>query len=194
MKRSRFHEFLSSRSTATLSVIATSALAIYLSSIDNKMWNGDYGVFSLQTSFSSEAFSRILGTLKLSGKDLLSHYLLVDIVFSISCAITFPSVMALMYSQYKLVLEESYKQSPSRFLSRILALSFVLAPLITVLTIVGNLIILAMIRSGNISNSMVFAESVSHTAKFIVLCAILAFLIILLIMRRIIIRSTYRHE
>jgi hypothetical protein len=169
-------------------------LALYLSSIDNRIWNGDYGVFSLQTAFSSKNFSGILGTMKTSGKGLLSHYLAIDILFSASCAITFPSAMALMFSQYKLILEESFKRSPSRTLSGILSLSFILAPFIAILTIVGNTIILAMMQSDTISNSMVFVESAAHTAKYIVLFVIIAFLIIFLIMKRMIIRTAYRQQ
>ena len=193
MKKS-FYEFLSNRTVATLSVIATSIIVIYLSSIDNKIWNGDFGVFSLQTAFSVEAFSRILGTMKISGKDLLNHYLLIDILFSACCAVTFPSVLALMFSQYKLILEESFKKRPSGILSKLLFLSFFLSPLITVLTIVGNSFILSMIRSGSISPALVLAASVFHTVKFVILFAILAYLIFLLILRRKIIRTAYRQE
>lgn len=190
----KFYEFISNRSVATLSVIATSILAIYLSSVDNKITAGDYGVFSLQTAFSSDAFSKILGSMKITGNDFLTHYLLIDILFSVCCAFTFPSVMALMFSQYKQMLEESFKQSPSQFLSRILAFAFFLAPLIAILSLIGNSFILSMLRSGNISNSMVFAASIVHVVKFVILFAIIAFLIFLLILRRKIIKSAYQRE
>jgi hypothetical protein len=193
MESSKLYEFLSKRSVATLSVVATSIIAIYLSTVDNKISNGNYGVFSLQLAFTSENFLKIFGTISAAGKDLLRHYLQFDIIFSVCCAFTLPSVLSLMFSQYKLVLEESFNQTPARIFSKLLALSFYLSPLIAVLTIIGNFIILSMIRTTDISQSMVLASSLSHAGKFSVLFSILAFLISLLVVRRQVIRSAYRH-
>jgi hypothetical protein len=189
----KMYKFLSSGMVATLSVVVTSFTALYLASLDEKIGYRGYGVFYIQTAFTPESFSAILQSWGEISRILLNRYLLTDTVFTVLCAICFPAVTALLFTQYREIVKKINPESdiePKQYRMRNVIIFF--APASILFSLIGNVLIYMMIKTNSVNVFFTAIAATFQCFRIGLLFVSLMFIIYILFKRRKFIKELYR--
>jgi hypothetical protein len=189
----KLYKFLSSGMVATLSVVVTSFTALYLASLDEKIGYRGYGVFYIQTAFTSQSFSAVLQSWGEISRILLNRYLLTDTVFTMLCAVCFPAVMALLFTQYLEIIKKINPESdiePKQYKIRNIIIFF--APASVVFSLIGNGLTYMMIKTGSVNGFLTVIAATSQCFRIGLLFVSLIFILYILFKRRKFIKELYR--
>jgi hypothetical protein len=187
----KIYKFLAGGMVSTLSVVVSAFMALYLSKLDDGIGRAcGNGVFAVQTAFSAGEFSALRGAF-VPHLGLVNQYLAVDVIFTLSCAVCFPAVMALMFTQYKEIMRRLNDTdcSPSQYKARDRFIFF--APISMIFCVICNGLVYYMLNTGKISGVLTMIAGVSQIMRVLLLFGALGFILYILIKRRKHIKQLY---
>jgi hypothetical protein len=188
----RIYKFISSGMVATLSVVVTSFTALYLASLDEKIGYGGNGVFYIQIAFTPQSFSAVLQSWGEISRILLMKYLYTDTIFTVLCAICFPAVMALLFTQYQEIVKKVNSEGdihPKQYKARNIIIFF--APASIVFSLIGNGLIYLMVKTGSVNGIFTVIGATAQCFRIGLLFLSLGFVLYILLKRRKYIKELY---
>jgi hypothetical protein len=191
LDNNRIYKFLAGGMVSTLSVVVASFMALYLSSIDDRIGVSGYGVFSIQTALTADGFSSIAHLWVGSIKVLVNKYLILDVFFTMICAICFPAVIALIFTQYKEIMMrlKDTDCTPAQYKAR--DRFIFLAPISVIFCIICNGLVYFMLNAGYVSGVLTVIASISEMIRVFLLLGSLCFILYILFKRRKHIKQLY---
>lgn len=188
----KIYKILSSGMVATLSVVVTSFTALYLASLDEKIGYGGNGVFYIQIAFTAESFSAVLQSWGAISRILLMKYLYTDTIFTVLCAICFPAVMALLFTQYQEIVKKINAEDDighKQYKARNIIIFF--APASVIFSMIGNGMIYLMVTSGSVNGLFTVIGATAQCFRIGLLFVSLGFILYILFKRRKYIKELY---
>lgn len=184
LDNSKLYKFLAGGMASTLTVVVASFMALYLASLDDKIGASGAGVFSIQTALTAGTFSAVAHMWSGPVKMLVNKYLLLDFVFTLSCAFCFSAVIALIFTQYKDIMRRLNDSdcTPAQYKAR--DRFILLAPISVIFCIISNGIVFLMLNSGNVYGVLAAIAGISQFIRVFLLLASLGFVIYILFKRR----------
>lgn len=177
----RYISFISDRRVAVFSVIITSLVGAYISSIDNRISNALINMVTVQFSFSGNLFRSYLSVWSEDSILLFVKYLKADTVFALCYSITLSSVIAAMW----LHLNALYQGSPLPRLSTLFFKTGITLPYLAAAFNVGeDLLLYAAARLGYISDPLIVTQSTLAVVKYLFIAASIISVFGILFLRR----------
>jgi hypothetical protein len=189
----RVYKFLSSGMVATLSVVVTSFTALYLASLDEKIGYGGNGVIYIQIAFTPQSFSAVFQSWGEISRILLMKYLFVDSIFTIFCAVCFPAVLALLFTQYREIVKKvNNTDDIDQRQYRVRNIIIFFAPISVIFSLIGNGLIYMMVKTGSVNGFFTVVTALSQCLRIGLLLVSLGFILYILFKRKKYIKELYR--